>query len=186
MISKSPRRPMKMNNIQKRTTLSPNLLDTPERVLEYCRQEKIPCNEYVDIEAVINANPELRLVYKDLGANDAYIKRVASNLFEIAVNKKHHPNRQRYSMAHEYAHYILHREKIDEMPEGEQILHRNGTRNDIESQANRFAAEILMPPALFEAALIASNRKIKETAHILRVSQEALTYRLPALGYKKA
>lgn len=185
MISKAPKRPQKADHASTRITISPNLLDTPERVLEFCRQQGFPATSYVDIAAVIKANPELRLTYKDLGANDAYIKRIGDNLFEIAVNSKHHPNRQRYSMAHEFAHYILHRNKIDELPDGEQILHRNGERNEMERQANNFASEILIPISLFEAALLASNKKIKEVANILQVSQEALTYRLPNLGYAK-
>lgn len=185
MISKSPNRPKKNNQSTNRITISPNLLDTPERVLEFCRQQGFPATSYVDIAAVIEACPELVLVYKDLGTNDAYIKRIGDDSFEIGVNSKHHPNRQRYSMAHEFAHYILHRSKIDSLPDGEQILHRNGERNDMERQANQLAAEILMPASLFETALANADRKIKEVANILQVSQEALTYRLPSLGYAK-
>lgn len=138
----------------------------------------------VDIEEIIKSNPEIRLVFTDLGINDAYIKRIAENLFEIGINSKHHSNRQKFSMAHEYAHYLLHRDKIDDLSKGEQILHRNSERNSIEYQANNFAAELLMPKYLVQKAASATSGSLKAMADLMGISQEALRYRVEDLGYK--
>jgi Zn-dependent peptidase ImmA (M78 family) len=137
----------------------------------------------VPIEEIIAANPDLDLKYADLGVNDAYIKPLGGDRFEIGVNSRHHANRQRFSMAHEYAHYLLHRGRIASMSEGEQILHRNGDRNSVEYQANQFAAELLMPEAMVRHVFRVSGGNLSGMASRLRVSKDALRYRLEALGY---
>jgi Zn-dependent peptidase ImmA (M78 family) len=184
MVSKSPRRPQRPGTVANQRDLPPpGLLDSPEQVVKYYQQMGLPMDSSIPIEAIIESNGELILSFKDLGINDAYIKRIADDKFEIAVNSKHHPNRQRFSMAHEYAHYLLHRGKINLMPEGERILHRNGDRNSIEYQANTFAAELLMPEGLVSQAFHLSDGNLTKMASELRVSKESLKYRLIDLGY---
>lgn len=186
MVSKSPRRPQNPKAPARAPNLpSPGLLQTPEQVIQYyARLQGFEVDSSIPIEKIIEHNPELDLKYKDLGINDAYIKKASDNRFEIGVNSKHHINRQRFSMAHEYGHYLLHREKIHEMPAGEQILHRNGGQNRVESQANRFAAELLMPENLVRKSFRSSGGRLKKMADYLGVSKESLKYRLEALGYK--
>lgn len=185
MISKSPNRPQRQGATEAEVRLPPpGLLSTPAEVINYYSGLGLEIDPAIDIEQIIRSNEELDLCFKDLGANDAYIKRVSPNKFEIAVNSKHHPNRQKFSMAHEYAHYLLHRSRIHEMPEGERILHRNGDRNSIEYQANSFAAELLMPHHLVRAAFRATSGNLRNMALVLKVSQEALRYRLGDLGYR--
>lgn len=184
MVSKSPRRPQRPGTVASEPNLPPpGLLGSPEQVVNYYEQMGLPMDSSIPIETIIESNDELELSFKDLGINDAYIKRISDNKFEIAVNSKHHPNRQRFSMAHEYAHYLLHRGKIDTMPEGERILHRNGGRNSIEYQANTFAAELLMPEALVRQAFRQSSGNLTKMASVLKVSKESLKYRLSDLGY---
>ncbi|PZX03190.1 uncharacterized protein DUF955 [Celeribacter halophilus] len=185
MVSKSPRRPRKADTpASARDLPPPGLLQSPEQVIQYYKRMGLEVDSSIPIEAIIGANPELELRYADLGINDAYIKKIAENRFEIGVNSKHHPNRQRFSMAHEYGHYLLHRGKIHEMPEGEQILHRNGDRNRVEYQANDFAAELLMPEMLVRKSFRSSGGSLKKMSDTLCVSKEALKYRLENLGYK--
>lgn len=184
MVSKSPRRPQRPGAVASQRNLPPpGLLDSPEQVVKYYQQIGLPMDSSIPIEKIIESNEEFDLIFKDLGVNDAYIKRIADNRFEIAVNSNHHPNRQRFSMAHEYAHYLLHRSKIDSMPEGERILHRNGDKNSIEYQANSFAAELLMPEELVRGAFRVSNGNLTQMALELRVSKDSLKYRLGDLGY---
>ncbi|MCL7999647.1 ImmA/IrrE family metallo-endopeptidase [Brucella sp. 21LCYQ03] len=184
MISKSPRRPSGSATPPSSTHLPPSVLSTPEQVISYYSRLGLPVDNSIDIEEIIRRNSEITLVYLDLGINDAYIKKTSSDTFEIAINSKHHKNRQKFSMAHEYAHYLLHREKIASMPVGEQILHRNQDKNSVEYQANKFASELLMPSNLVRKALIKNNGSIKGAADHLGVSQEAFLYRAEALGYK--
>jgi Zn-dependent peptidase ImmA (M78 family) len=169
MVSKSPRRPQRPGTVANRRDLPPpGLLDSPEQVVKYYQQMGLPMDSSIPIEAIIASNEELILSFKDLGINDAYIKRIADDRFEIAVNSKH---------------YLLHRGKIDLMSEGERILHRNGDRNSIEYQANTFAAELLMPEGLVRQAFLLSDGNLTKMAVELRVSKESLKYRLSDLGY---
>jgi Zn-dependent peptidase ImmA (M78 family)/DNA-binding XRE family transcriptional regulator len=58
----------------------------------------------------------------------------------VAVNKTHSTTRQRFSMAHEYAHVLLDRDGAVS------IVSRGGNRTDLsEIRANAFAAVFLMP-----------------------------------------
>jgi Zn-dependent peptidase ImmA (M78 family) len=185
MVSKSPRRPQNPQATVRAPNLpSPGLLRSPEQVINYYGRMGLDVDTSIPVEQIIDTNPELELRYVDLGINDAYIKKIPDSRFEIGVNCKHHKNRQRFSMAHEYGHYLLHREKIHEMPVGEQILHRNGDRNSVERQANNFAADLLMPDDLVRKSVRASEGSLKKMADILGVSKESLKYRLAALGYK--
>lgn len=185
MVSKSPKRPQRPGAPQRADRLPPpGLLASPEEVIQYYSTTGLNMDPAVGIEQIIQSNDELILTFKDLGGNDAYIKKISDERFEIAVNSNHHPNRQKFSMAHEYAHYLLHRSRIHEMPEGERILHRNGDRNSIEYQANDFAAQLLMPHDLVRSAFRAEGGNLKNMASRLQVSQEALRYRLDNLGYR--
>lgn len=187
MVSKSPRRPAAPDAVAKGGNFPhPGLLQSPEQVIHYYKRMGFDLDESIPIERIIESNEELSLRYVNLGINDAYIKKLSENLFEIGVNDQHHLNRQRFSMAHEYGHYLLHRNAIHEMVEGEQILHRNGERNRVESQANNFAAELLMPEDLVRKAVRVSRGSLKSMSDILGVSREALRYRLENLGYKVA
>jgi len=185
MVSKSPRRPQNPKAASRTPNLpSPGLLQSPEQVIHYYDRMGFDVDSSIPVERIIETNPDLDLRYVDLGINDAYIKKVPGSRFEIGVNSKHHKNRQRFSMAHEYGHYLLHREKIHEMPVGEQILHRNGDRNRVERQANSFAAELLMPEDLVRKSFRSSGGSLKKMADFLGVSKESLRYRLETLGYK--
>jgi len=114
----------------------------------------------------------------------------------IGVNSNHSEPRQRFTIAHEIGHYLLH--------EGE-IVHFDGDRpgftvnlrhkddssisNDIEREANLFAAELLMPAQFLEQDerikhldLLDDDDVLKEISKEYKVSLQALTYRLANLG----
>lgn len=185
-MKKRPNRPIDptvLGTVTFETDLDATALDTPERILEYFRKKQYIRNGCTSIEAAINENPELELAYEDLGDADAYIMKLADNRFRIAINSRHHKNRQRFSMAHEYAHYQLHREQIGTTPEGERILFRNAERNPIEYQANRVASEILMPEQEFAELVRSANGDIRAIATIFDVSPEAVRVRASQLGW---
>lgn len=157
-------------------------LSTPELVMQYCLKHNLMNGESTDIKQVIISNPNLELVFENLGDNDAYIEKISDERYKISVNKAHPKTRQNFSMAHEYAHYQLHRSKIDDMPHGEKIMHRNEKRNPIESEANRFAADILMPEEAFKQVVRARNGNIIQIATDFNVSPLAVQYRAKTLG----
>lgn len=105
-----------------------------------------------------------------------------SSGFAIFVNKDHHANRRRFTIAHEIAHYVLHEEQIGD---GifDDALYRSGLSNSIEAQANSLAADILMPWRILNR-YISSNinddgePNIEELARIFQVSQQSMGFRL--------
>lgn len=116
----------------------------------------------------------------------------------IGVNKKHHPNRQRFTVGHEIGHYLLHKFEgvhFDGNNTGLQINFRNdksSTGLDLyEREANLFAAELLMPRSFIESDLVSlkdvslidkDDHTLKDLAAKYKVSVRAITYRLAYLG----
>ena len=162
------------------------ILDTPERVLRYCRAKRFTINDGIEtnIEALIRSHKDdIDLEFIDLGNNDGYIKKIRGNRYEIAINANHSRERRKFTMAHEYAHYQIHRNNKDVFSEGEAILFRNSERNMYEHQANRFAADILMPEDRFNQLFNSKKGDILEIANAFGVSESAIKFRAKTLGY---
>lgn len=114
----------------------------------------------------------------------------------IGVNALHHPHRQRFTIAHEIGHLMLHREEIAERVHVDKkfpVMLRD-TRSTqgtdwLEIQANQFAAALLMPESLLRETVdqeeydIDDQRPIDELAKKLRVSRQALEYRIRHLHF---
>lgn len=109
----------------------------------------------------------------------------------IGVNSLHHPNRQRFTIAHELGHLELHRAMIttavhvdNEFPALMRDANSATGTEQIEIQANQFAAALLMPRNLIDQALagkqfdIDNAGPIEELAKKFRVSKQALEYRI--------
>jgi Zn-dependent peptidase ImmA (M78 family) len=109
----------------------------------------------------------------------------------IGVNSLHHPNRQRFTIAHEIGHLDLHRGFIIDQIHVDKkfaVLMRDPNSatgiDRLEIEANRFAAELLMPEWAVrrvlehEAIDIDDDGTIANMAKKFRVSRQALQYRL--------
>lgn len=81
-----------------------------------------------------------------------------------------------FTIAHEIAHYILHREKIgDKLTDN--AMYRSKLSNVFERQANILASEILMP-VHFVMQFIEENKSVPEMASLFKVSEAATRIRL--------
>jgi predicted transcriptional regulator len=119
----------------------------------------------------------------------------------IMVNKAHHPNRQRFSIAHELGHLVLHHEQGDRLFIDNQMsmYQRAGAANSIaykrpdssttpteETEANQFASALLMPSELLLYAT--KDRDVWDEFDVSRlaveftVSEQAMSIRLQQLG----
>lgn len=72
--------------------------------------------------------------------------------YRIRVNRHEAKTRQRFTIAHEIAHYLLHRDFIGDGIE-DSILYRSTLSDPREAEANRLAAQLLMPEASILKAL---------------------------------
>lgn len=114
------------------------------------------------------------------------------NRFNIFVNKKKSETRQYFTIAHELGHYFLHQDIIkeeegiidgDNSLDGNQILYRLDIKeqNRMETEANNFAASLIMPKELIIRAWEISG-SVEECAKIFRVSVPAMSVRLEKMG----
>lgn len=102
--------------------------------------------------------------------------------------------RQRFTVAHEIGHFILHKNEVTLfVDKGETVLYRdaNSTSGEYrrEREANAFAAALLMPKFLIERKIeenqIQSNISlIEQMSTYFEVSEQAMSFRLSNLGYE--
>jgi hypothetical protein len=102
--------------------------------------------------------------------------------FRIKVNKYEIPERQRFTIAHEIAHYLLHRDSIG-AGVVDSILYRSNLTSRKETEANRLAAAIVMPAPLVKRELdrlggIHIIGTVEEMARLFGVSAPAMKVRL--------
>lgn len=109
----------------------------------------------------------------------------------IGVNALHHPNRQRFTLAHEVGHLVLHRAEITRqihVDKGFPILMRNAASaagiDEMEIEANFFAAALLMPEQFLTRSLqgqpldIDDEVAVSALAKEYKVSTAAMRFRL--------
>lgn len=115
----------------------------------------------------------------------------------IGANKAHHPHRQRFTIAHELGHFLLHKGEMVHLDQGRgafaiNLRNEKSSRGEDqdEREANLFAAELLMP-AIFLAKdlegvsldILGDSGVLDRLAKKYKVSTQALTFRLANLGY---
>ena len=125
---------------------------------------------------------------------------VKSGVPVIGVNAMHHPNRQRFTIAHEIGHLKMHRSLIETKVHVDKAfstfsgLRRDGhsaSGNDsIEIAANQFAAELLIPERELiemvgrQVIDIDDDGPVEELARRFKVSRKAMEYRLLRIAHR--
>ena len=110
----------------------------------------------------------------------------------IGVNNLHHPNRQRFTLAHELGHVILHAAELERQVHLDRgSLYRDAVsstgRDARERVSNAFASELLIPAALLEKVAgarfdLEDEELVGRLARKFRVSVAAMHFRLHRLG----
>lgn len=97
--------------------------------------------------------------------------------YTIVVNANQSIEQQRFTIAHQIAHLILHENKIgDEM---EDTLLYHGTLGNLEERlANKLAVEILMPEVYVFDMIEKGTKSISDLAEAFKVSAGAMRMRL--------
>lgn len=143
----------------------------------------------VDLEAMIKAlGIEYENSYSLHPDISGEIERLNQGKFIIRVNASHANTRQRFTAAHELGHYILHRSLIGEgiddnkayRSQSQGKFHNQNITARHETEANQFAAAVLMPTGLVVLER-AANSNIAYLASRFGVSQEAMRIRLASL-----
>ena len=122
-----------------------------------------------NIDIYANAMPEgvSGLIAKDKGK------------FVIWVQDSDNRLRQRFTAAHELAHYFLHQESFKDGYEiVDNVLYRSKLSDEKEVEANKLAADILMPMEEVNRKLSEKKTTIRELANYFGVSTQAMSIRL--------
>lgn len=121
----------------------------------------------------------LRLSFAPLAEVSGKIERDTIG-YKMTVNSSDPHVRQRFTIAHEIGHFVLHRDLIGDGLTDD-AMYRSKLSSEFETQANQYAAYVLMPPALVREKWRAGAKSYAELARIFDVSQEAAEYRLKKL-----
>jgi Zn-dependent peptidase ImmA (M78 family) len=144
----------------------------------------------IDVERVAQ-KLGAEVVYGDLEVDMSGFLLREKEIVKIAVNKLHHPNRQRFTIAHECGHLYLHADQGDRLwvdKAYSTIFYRDSNSRSgdklAETQANQFAAGLLMPEVLLKDHLTEelSDVDVFRLALRFQVSEQAMTLRLVSIG----
>lgn len=102
--------------------------------------------------------------------------------YEIRVNRHDSKPRQRFTVAHEIAHYLLHEHLIGDGIR-DSVLYRSAQSSAVEAEANRIAADLVMPANTIDLWKrqrridTIDDRVVEDLAIIAKVSKPALKIR---------
>ncbi len=144
-------------------------------------------------ENITRANPNLRIYFLPLDDDEVSGATLYKDSeYSIFVNNSKPENRQHFTLGHELGHYFLHQDILhegdglieDKELDGNAILYRldDTAYTRIETEANHFAAALLMPSNLVREAWEATT-SIEKCAKIFQVSTIAMNIRLTELGF---
>lgn len=173
-----------------------------EKLTRYERTSGLKAELPIDIEYMIEIMEGIKVDYFDdsagfapdvLGAYDF----TGDKMFVRQAIE--HEGRRRFTLAHEYGHYVLHKphflQQVLDLFDGEshkvvQLNREAGdSRNKLEWQANAFAGQILMPTKLVEAQFSSSRERmntgqlVQELAANANVSLASAEIRLKQMGW---
>jgi hypothetical protein len=97
--------------------------------------------------------------------------------FSICVNSREAINRKRFTIAHELAHFILHRNQIGSGL-SDDTFYRSGLSTAQEVEANKMAADIIMPYSLIASIQQRGTVGVSALAKAFQVSEIAMMIRL--------
>lgn len=159
------------------------LLYTPEKLIRFAKDQRI-YSIPLDVEELAK-KLDLRVEYVSFLGEDADLSGKLfyddhTDQWVIHVNDQHHPNRQRYTIAHEIGHFCLH--KHLQLIFEDKIFFRGGEASKEEYEANEFASAILMPKEDFLGKVRSGLREVEDLASFFAVSTLALRLRAKNLG----
>lgn len=138
----------------------------------------------------------INVVFQPLDREVSGVLVVKDGRATMGVNVSHYPNRQRFTIAHEIGHFMLHKPKSGVFVDTTYTYYRDPTASDgsilEEIQANAFAAELLMPENFIKEYLevcffdLHDPDAVQEMTNLFEVSEQALAVRLVNLGLFRA
>lgn len=162
----------------------PPLTKGAEDVIKQIRDKGLIKDYEVNIQKYIEGDEDIDFkldTEMEPSMSGSLIKDKVSGKWKLRVNAKHHPKRRRFTMAHEYAHYVLHKDERGTFVD-EEVYFRKDNNSSIEYNADKFASELLMPQDLFLKAVREEEiRDVKKLSEMFNVSAMAIKLRAEEL-----
>lgn len=169
--------------------ISKEVVDTTQNYLS--KYPEIFSTYPVEIKSIIH-NENITLQSRDFEDEISGVLLIKEDNVTIGVKSGSHQHRERFTIAHELGHYILHTDKsnlfIDKIFFRKKSDGYTTKEEKIEKEANYFAANILMPEKLVLQAILNldcdlyDDIAIDDLAKEFNVSSSAMSFRLINLG----
>ena len=114
----------------------------------------------------------------------------------VRINKRDRPDTQKFTVAHELGHFVLHGARLEGLDTLDGRVNRN-TEGSVdpfsyledrdrmmEAEANAFAAALLMPRNLVEPAFNRLSGDVEAITRLFAVSESAVARRIRELGLR--
>jgi len=99
----------------------------------------------------------------------------------FVINKADTDDRKKFTLAHEFGHWVLHKKELMDDP-ALSVLYKNPigsqTTDQIEVEANQFAAQLLVPDTMLHAEHEATSAHKKDLARTFKVGEDIIGFRL--------
>ena len=140
-------------------------------------------SSHIDLDAIANDNGA-EVKYRPLGGCEARLVARGENAI-ISVNSASNDGRQRFSLAHELAHWICDRKTGSFLCAKEDIGPQNAIARSVEAHANSYASQLILPTYLVEpwmkdrkvnldvASLLAKDFNASLTAAAIKLVKQA-------------
>lgn len=148
---------------------------TPGQLLIACEINNFP----VDLNKILS---HLNLSLEEINLDNEISGILNVKKRTIYVEKDHSQPRKNFTIAHELGHYCMHQDISDTFED--KIFLRTSSVDLYESQANKFAAELLMPRDIFMKIIKEDVDTIEKLAVFFNVSTLAVRVRAKQLNLK--
>jgi Zn-dependent peptidase ImmA (M78 family) len=163
----------------RQTAENNDITKTPDSLLNYASQNNIETDP-LNLEALASLlKIRIEKIEHQDGISGVFCKE--NNDYIIKINSLDHPRRQRFTLAHELAHFCLHRHLNAAFKDV--VFFRGGNQSIEEIQANNFASKLVMPEKKFREAIAQGKNSIEQLSDLFQVSSLAVRVRAKILGF---
>jgi Zn-dependent peptidase ImmA (M78 family) len=152
--------------LDERRVIARHITEAPVDITALCTDLGVAVFESYDLPAGISGK-----ICLDPGSD-------SSSGYSITVNANEPYRRRRFTVAHECAHFLLHRAKIGDELTDDALYRSEKLNTQEEFEANNQAAELLMPRKLMNEYIGTGLSSISYLANAFDVSEPAMKVRM--------
>lgn len=157
-----PRKQKIMSDFSLDQASSAMAIKNPTQLLQLAKASGIETMP-LDVISVATKLLGLRLQFKPLEESVSGCLKFIDGRWTVYINSLDHPKRQRFTLAHEIAHFILHRDNVGYNFVDREFFRSSSSQDKIELEANNFAGAILIPKDELKKLVVEKNIRELDT-----------------------